>query len=438
VKNILIDIKDELKNIVLKTNKTELGWIVGGQVLFGLGSLVGIKLLTTLLKPDDYGILALILTYAILFQQVIFAPLQQSALRFIAPAKEEGKMENFLEVVKKFFGKATIVIAGISLIVILFFFMNGNQTLSLILIITTFYTIFSAYKATIDSLLNALFERKLSVIFQSSELWFRYLLTAFLLYIISRDVIVVMVGFCASVIITYFIALWKFNRITSNQFVKEIKSKDTDWGKLMINYGLPFSLWGIFSWLGSASPRWILQLHSSTYAVGLFAASFQLGFYPMSLLSGVLLQYMIPIAYARAGKGDDKLRIKKVNQLITTIALIASVFVVIIFLLSLAFNDFIVALFLGSQYYDAKKFFPYFILSSGFFTVGQILSVIYLSQNKSKKLLVINILAAVVLTTLSFFLSRSYSIDGIIMAYLVSYGLYLTIMFIYVQKDKFK
>ena len=380
----------------------------------------------------------MILTYATLFQQVLFSPLQQSTMRFIASAKEEGRLPDFIRISKKLFGKATIIVAGISFLVILFFFINNDQTISQILIITTLFTIFSAYKSTLDSLLNALFQRKLYVIFQSSEIWLRYILASLALYIIYRNVIYVMLGFFIAVMITYFIEAIKFKKIISSQLKTEQNSVITDWRKLMINYGLPFSLWGIFTWLGSASPRWILQLHSSTYEVGLFAASFQLGFYPMTLLSGILLQYMIPIAYTRAGKGDDKSRIENVHRLIKTISLIASVFVVIAFFLSFVFNDFIVALLLGSQYNEAKNFFPFFILSSGFFMMGQILSVSYLSQNKSKKLLVINISIALILTILSFFLSKLYAIEGIFIAYLISYGLYLIIMFLYVQKDKFK
>jgi len=429
-RNIINSLTSELKNIFRISNRKDLGWIVIGQILFGLGSLVGIKLITSLLNPGDYGMLALILTFTTLFQQIIFSPLQQSVMRFILPAKEESKLDEFLKIGRQLYGKATLLVAGVSFLVILFFFINKNQSVSQILIVTTFFTIFSAYKSTLDSLLNTLFHRRLSVIFQSSEIWLRYILASLALYLISRDVIFAMLGFFISVMITYFIEIKEFNKITSKQPELKEYSKPTNWQKLIINYGLPFSMWGIFTWLESASPRWILQLHSSTHEVGLFAASYQLGFYPMSLLSGVLLQYMVPVAFNRAGKGDDMKRINEAFNIIKTITVSAFLIVIVAFVFSIVFRDFLVNILLGDKFNEVRRYFPYLLLGSGFYMLGQIISVYFLSQNKSKELLVIKILVALILVLLTFFLTVEYSISGTVFSILLAYLIYFILMLI--------
>jgi O-antigen/teichoic acid export membrane protein len=424
------DIILELKNIFRKTNRAELSWIIGGQILFGLGSLIGIKLLTSLLEPADYGILALILTYSMLFQQVIFLPLQQSAIRFISSSREENKLNEFLKIVKDLFGKATIIVACISIIIILFFFVYEDQVIAQILIIITLFTIFSAYKSTLDGLLNNLFHRKLFVIFQSSELWLRYVLASVLLYIVSREVMFAVLGFLIAVTVTFVIELIKFNKLVLANMKTPDNNKTTNWRKLIINYGLPFSLWGIFSWLEFASPRWILQLYSSSHEVGLFSAAFQLGFYPISLLSGVLLLYISPVVYSRAGKGDDKSKIESVRRLINAVSLIASVIIIVVFIISYTLNDFIVSLLLGSQFTEAKNYFPYLIISSGFFVIGQIYGLIFQSANKTKELLFIKIVTSLLLLITALVFTYKYSLTGLVYSMIITYLFYTIIILV--------
>src|SRR5438874_2297495 len=57
----------------------------------------------------------------------------------------------------------------------------------------------------------------------------------------------------------------------------------------MRGYAWPFAAWGIFTWMQTASDRWALQ-GRGTSEVGFYAALYQLGYYPMTLLSGFLVR----------------------------------------------------------------------------------------------------------------------------------------------------
>ena len=67
-------------------------WIVVGQVMLVIGSLLGVRLLTGLLDPTAYGELALAMTLATLVNQTALGPLAQGVMRFYAPAVEQGNL----------------------------------------------------------------------------------------------------------------------------------------------------------------------------------------------------------------------------------------------------------------------------------------------------------------------------------------------------------
>jgi hypothetical protein len=74
----------------------EFSWIVVGQAAAVLGAIVGVRLLTDAIPPQVYGGLALAITAASLFNQIILGTLSNSFARFYAPAEEVGKLGPYL------------------------------------------------------------------------------------------------------------------------------------------------------------------------------------------------------------------------------------------------------------------------------------------------------------------------------------------------------
>ena len=65
-------------------------WVISGQIIFILGSVYLVKLLTTILSPDQYGELALILTLNGFFVQVIFSSITPGSSRFYSESKKKS------------------------------------------------------------------------------------------------------------------------------------------------------------------------------------------------------------------------------------------------------------------------------------------------------------------------------------------------------------
>jgi O-antigen/teichoic acid export membrane protein len=71
----------------------EVSWVAAGQLGAIALRLVGLKILTSLLAPEAYGELTVLLTFAALGSNVLFNPLHQAMLRFFADAAREGRID---------------------------------------------------------------------------------------------------------------------------------------------------------------------------------------------------------------------------------------------------------------------------------------------------------------------------------------------------------
>ena len=81
--------------------------------------------------------------------------------------------------------------------------------------------------------------------------------------------------------------------------------------KQILNYSLPFFIWGIFGWAHASCDRWALQAFYGPQTVGVFAVVSQLAFYPLSFGAGFLAALFSPIAFQKAG---DLTRTEAINS----------------------------------------------------------------------------------------------------------------------------
>jgi O-antigen/teichoic acid export membrane protein len=140
----------------------------------------------------------------------------------------------------------------------------------------------------------------------------------------------------------------------------------------MRRYALPFATWGVFTWAFEASGRWALHFSSGTTEVGLYAALWQIGHYPIVLLADAVTTTVAPIVFARAGDGSDQLRLRdaqRVNALV-----VGSMFIIAIAASfgAYIFQGLIVALLVGPEYHEIAPLLPWAILAGGLFGCAQV------------------------------------------------------------------
>lgn len=394
------------------------GLFVGlGQAMALVGSIVGVRLLTELLTPTMYGELALGVTVATLVNQVILGPLGCGVTRFYAPAHEEGDLSGYLKAVSGVVSSATGIIILIALLLVAGLWIAGYTQWIGMVVAALIFAVFSGYNSILDGIQNAGRQRSVVAFHQGLGAWARFLVAAGLLAVLGGASTMAMVGYALSVMLVMGSQFVFFRKFIPQNLPQPDKTKN--WRADISKYSWPIATWGIFSWAQLASDRWALGLFATTQEVGLYAVLFQLGYYPMSLVTGMGVQFVAPIFYQQAGDASDSSRNAHVNRLSYILVLLALGLTCLGFIIALLFHSTIFKILVGNQYKSISHLFPWMILAGGMAAAAQVCALNLMSQMKTRTMVVAKIITALLGVLFNFMGAYLYGITGIVTAWVL-------------------
>lgn len=425
---------------MLKTERSrrlfkEGGWIVFGQIMMVVGSLAGVRLLTELLPPDAYGEVALGMTIATLVNQIILGPLGGGIIRFYAPAVEQGNLGEYLHAVKKLVLYATALIFLLTVIACVGLTVSGKNQWIAIVVSALVFAILSGYSANLSSIQTAARQRAIVALHQGADPLLRSLAAAGLIVWLGMSSVVAMIGYAIAALFMLGSQTYFFQRILRG---KTFSESTNDWQKDIWKFSWPIGVFGIFTWFQLASDRWALQFFSSTSDVGSYAVLYQLGYYPISLLTGMAMQFLVPILYQRAGDAKDSKRNADANQLGWRVTWISLALTGVAFLVAMLLHAPIFQLLVAEEYRSVSYLMPWIIVSGGVFASGQTLALNLQAQMKTRELMTAKIVTALLGVALNFAGSYWYGITGVICAGLMFSALYFAWMVVLVNNGSKK
>lgn len=413
-------------------------WVILGQVLAVVGSLVGVRVLTGLLDPKSYGELALGLTVAMLVNQVVLGPLGNGITRFYAPAAEKGDLGGYLNSARRLMLSATGVV----------FFMSMFTIFSLLIIrrvewigiaVTAFiFAVFSGYNAILSGVQNAARQRAIVALHQGVEPWARFLVVAALIVFFGAMSTIAMIGYASAAALVLGSQYVFFQKKISASKVENCEK--IDWAKQIWDFSLPFSIFGMFTWLQIGSDRWALQLFTTTSDVGRYAALFQLGYYPMSLASGMVVQFFCPIFYQRAGDASDSERNVRVSKLIWRLSNFILGTTGFVFLIAFLFHVPIFRIFVAKQYGTVSYLLPWMLLAGGMFAAGQTITLNLMSQMRTRAMMTAKITMALLGVLFNIMGAYLFGIKGIVLAsvlFSALYFLWMVALAKHIERERF-
>lgn len=403
-------------------------WIVLGQVTAVLGSLAGVRLLTELLDPAAFGELALGMTVASLVNQAVLGPLSNGITRFYAPAQERGDLGGYLSAVRGLVLAATAVIAVMILLTGTGLLIAGRIEWIAIASAALVFAGLSGCNTILSGIQNAARQRAIVALHQGIESWARVLLAAALLLWLGATSTVAMVGFALGVTLVLASQYMFFRKVIHGE---RTVSDRSNWRQQIWTYSWPISIFGTFTWMQLASDRWALELFANTQEVGLYAALYQLGYYPMSIATGMAVQFLVPIFYQRAGDASDNRRNASVNSLSWRLTGIALGLTVAVFFAALLFHAQIFRLFAAAEYASVSHLLPWMLLAGGIFAAGQTIALNLMSQMKTRIMIAPKLITALLGVALNFAGAYWYGISGIVAAgilFSVSYFVWMAVL----------
>lgn len=387
-------------------------WIVLGQSMMVIGSLASIRILTELLSPTSYGELALGMTIATLVNQIILGPLGGGITRFYAPAAEHGDLLGYLSAARKLVLNATGIILCTTIFAVVVLKTAGQSRWAGIVTIASLIAILSGYNAILSGIQSAARQRSVVAVHQGADPLLRALIAAGLLLWLGASSSVAMMGYVIATLFIFGSQIFFFRKKIIIRAVNssEIKS----WQDEIWRYSWPIGIYGIFTWMQLVSDRWSLQIFSTTHEVGNYAVLYQLGFYPISLITGMVMQFLVPILFQRAGDASDSRRNEGVNKLSWYLTWSSLGLTGLVVIGAFFFHTLIFRILVAQEYSAVSYLLPWMILAGGVAASGQSLASTLLAQLKTREMMAATIVTALFGTILNFAGAYWYGITGIV------------------------
>jgi O-antigen/teichoic acid export membrane protein len=386
-------------------------------------------MLTHVLTPEAYGKLGLGMAIAALVGQIFYWPVSNGATRLYSVATNEKDVAGFFYELNKILVLSGVSVTAVFCLGYVFVGGEGDNFGLFFLVPLSVYSISSGCGSVYAGMLNAGRRRAEIAISQSIEIWTRFLLAYFLIKQFGDSSYLAFIGFSiASLAVT----VWQHNAIGSSIInEKEINktSRSKKWSSEISNYIRPFILIGIFTGLSTASDRWILNAFANTGEVGLYVVLYQLGYYPISMVIGVLVQLMEPVIYQRIGAINNASAIDNATRLVNITTVTALVIALVASLIALVARDLIFSIFTPTSYHSAALYLPIVVLSGGLFAAANALAMKIQAFKLSNKLLRPKIGMAIVGFLSNIVGAYSYGLKGIVFAGLFTSYVYLLLVY---------
>jgi O-antigen/teichoic acid export membrane protein len=402
-------------------------WIVLGQALLVLASLAGVRILTGLLRPAAYGELALGLTLATLVNQTVMGPLAGGATRFYAPAVEKGELGGYLKAVRRLMLRATAWMALPALAAAAAMLMTGQGKWLAIGFAGFVFAVLSGYNYTLSGIQDAARQRSVVALHAGMNGWAQYLFAAGLILLFGASSTAALAGYSLAATAVLGSQFYFFRKTILKGSLQS--GNEQEWGGRILGYSWPLMSWGIFTWAQLASDRWALGLFRPMQDLGAYVVLYQLGYSPISVITGMGVQFLAPIYYQRAGDASDSLRNADVNRLNQRLSVAALGVTGLCFLADLLLRTPIFRIFVAGPYRGVSYLLPWMALSAGLFATGQIISINLMSQMRTRSMVTAKIATALLGAAANFAGAYFFGINGVVGAgvlFSLAYFLWMT------------
>lgn len=396
--------------------RREVLWVGLGQLVATVGIVAGVRFLTTNLDPHQYGELAVGLTAAVLVNQLLIGPLTSSFVRFFAPAREGAGMAAYLAAIRRlagFFAMGSVVA------VVLFLFVGwfAPSHWVLVAVPAVCFSALSGAEQSLDGIQNAARQRSIVAFHLALGAWGRLLAAYGLFRWFGPSSTNALWGYAGATALLLVSQSYFFRRRIASLAERGSSSSLEErraWTGRMLAFSQPFAVWGVFHWALLVSDRYALGLFRDAGIVGLYNVVYQIGYYPIVMLSAVTMQVLVPILYNMAGDASDQERLHRSKTLALRLAFGFAVSALLAAAVAGVVHQPLFDLLVGPNFRSASYLLPYMLLAAGLFTAAQIAGQSPLLELDARKLLVPKLVTTSAGVLLNLVGAYFYGIEGVV------------------------
>lgn len=425
---ILLSNRKSIRNILWQRilNLTpEALWVFVGQAGIAIAGLIGIKLLTHLLNPAEFGRLALANTIVALIGMNFFGPLGQGLMRFWAISKGRGNLDVFYAVSNCFAKYISLVVLLATVITAFVLAIIKDFDWTILVALSLVVAVFTGFLSLRISILTAARQRRRTAILTTSQAFLQPLIAIFLITLTVANANIVLIGYLLAAFFVLLIAELFYSQIVSELPLYRSKSSARallfqGLGKEIFSFSLLFLVWGIFSWIKTFSDRWALQTFYGPEVVGAFAVISLLATYPLILGSGFLTTLFIPIAFQRAGDLTNSDLVASANRILAVMISIYVLGVVVLIGLFTMFHRPFVLLVSNVHFVEFSSLLPWLTIALAFYQLGEMLASFGVLVTRLQTYIIPKIISSIVAGIAIFWFSAKVGPIGIAWGFMVA------------------
>jgi O-antigen/teichoic acid export membrane protein len=267
---------------------------------------VGLRVLTGLVSPDVYGVVALMLGVSIIATNVFCQPILQAQLRFFAQAVEQGRVSQLRRIVSGVLSRRVLmVVAALLVSGLIWTAWTKDFTVLAALAATAAMLAVDVVRATEVGLLNADRRQKDFSLWNAADAWAKAAGAVLLVLMLGARTTWVVAGYAAGTIIVNLL-FWK-KRLP---IPVERSDEPTEWeasaGPAMLRYARPLVPFNALNWLMSLGDRYFIASISGTGPAGVYAAAFGLASQPFIAFGAVGTAALRPVVFDAVARRDSE------------------------------------------------------------------------------------------------------------------------------------
>jgi len=404
--------------------RSEALWVFVGQLGTAMGVVLGVKILTHVLDPAEFGRMALANTVVLLVGSNIFGPLGQGFMRFWAICQDRGQADEFVLVTDRFAGRLTFLMVSVSLMLFAISAAAGWHRWVVLITLSLITGGVTGYFGLRLSVFLAARNRKIVALVNTGTAVMKPVVALFFVIALFSNADCVILGYAVTAVLAAFVVEHFYKKtFRSVSFIPSVAGQKkrgidalgaADLGKEILAFSWPFCIWGIIGWVHQSCDRWSLQAFHGVDVVGAFSVISVLAAYPLIFGANLLSNLIIPIAYQRAGNLNCPGSVRSANGMLYLMTGLYIVWAVAIIFCFIFFHYGIVLLTSNLKYVAFSALLPGLASAWALFYLGQIFSGFGLLAKRPKQYIFPIVVSAVVAAVSTFFLSKMYGPEGVV------------------------
>lgn len=405
-------------------------WVAVGQGSAALAGVVGIRLLAERMSPEDYGRLALAMTFASLAQHVAISPICGAVVRHYSAALEADRLGAFRGVTRKLIERSIAIQIVIGIIAGVLLYGCGLGNWALLAVAATAFSVTATLAEVLRAIPVAARLRPRAALHLAAGHWGRVILAALLVTGSVVPAAAALGGYAAASLLMALSLSWYWARDRRSplwQLGGTSKAQEELRSQLVL-YLVPIATCGVFLWVQAAAPRWALKAFCGDAAVGQYAALFQLGWYPVMLFGMLCMELSSPWLFRMAGDGSDAQRLARSARWNTRLVAVVIACSLIGTGLAWLSYDWVFALIAQASYQVAAPLLPLMVLAAGLHTAAETQSLRLWTAMRTRSLLAPKIWTAAATVLLSSAGAMLAGMQGVVIGQVITAGGYLIAM----------